>query len=121
MKYRINQLGYVIETLDNIEGVNRYILVCDSEDYSLCKEIFTPLCDKLYSNFVTYFTEDAVKDYLNSGRKSTTVFLSQVFGPSNFDIMQYRESFANQRVAIFGLTDVDTTDYHECAVGGGSR
>lgn len=121
LKCRVNQLGYVIETLDNIEGVNRYILICDSEDYSMCKEIFTPLCDTLYSNYVIYFTEDAIKDYLSSGKRATTVFLSPILGRDNFDVMQYKDAFNNQRVAIFGLVGVDTTDYYEGAIGGGSQ
>lgn len=119
IKCRYNQLGYVIEMLDNIEGVNRYIFLCDSEDYAECKDYLEPLCDFLYSNFVTHFAEGALQDYLAMGVKSTTLFLSQAANYQPFDLSPYRDQFTGQRVALFGDEDVDTTDYYECSVGGG--
>lgn len=119
IKCRYNQLGYVIEMIDNIEGVNRYVFLCDSEDYRACKEYLEPLCSTLYSNFVTHYTEGAVRDYLSMGVKSTTLFLSQDLCYSPFDISSYKDKFEGQRVALFGDSEVDTTEYYECATGGG--
>ena len=119
VKCRYNQLGYVIEMLDNIEGVNRYIFVCDSEDYGMCKEYLAPLCDLLYADYVTHYAEDSVQDYLRMGVTSTTLFLSTEVRKSEFDLYNYKDAFTGQRVALFGDDNVDTTDFYECAVGGG--
>ena len=121
IKCRYNQLGYVIEMLDNIEGANRHIFVCDSEDYCECKEYLAPLCNSLYTNYVTHYAEDAVQDYLALGVKSTTLFLSTEVRHVEFDLFKYKEDFAGQRVALFGDESVDTTDFYECAIGGGDN
>lgn len=115
---RFNQLGFAIEMMDNIEGVNSHVFVCDSEDFGAVQELLRPLCRTLYSDFVTHFTEDAVKAYLEMGVKATTVFLSTAVAYNEFTLPVYREAFAGTRVAAFPLTEVDTTDFYECATGG---
>lgn len=121
IKCRYNQLGYVLEMLDNIEGVNRYIFVCEAEHYNSLAEYLKPLCEPLYTNFVTHFAEDAVVDYINKGVKSTAVFLSPAVIVESFDVKKFKEEFEGQRVARFNIDadDVDITDFYECATGGG--
>lgn len=118
LKCRVNQLGYVVEMLDNIEGVNRYIVLCDSEDYMTCKEFLDPLCDTLYSDFVIHYDEASIQDYLQTGYNSTTVFLSSACVHEDFDVLKYKEDFHGQRVALFSTEHADTTDFYECAIGG---
>lgn len=119
LKCRYNQLGYVVEMLDNIEGVNTYIFVCDADAYPELKEYLDPLCSTLYADFVTHFTEDAVQDYLSMGVSSTAVFLSRAVMYRKFSLDNYKQDFEGQRVALFQLEDVDTTDFYECTIGGG--
>ena len=118
VKARYDQLGYVVETLDNVVGIHTYIFVCDSNDYELLTEYLSPLCSELYTNFVTHFSEDAVLDYLRSDKKSTTLFLSNAVVDRKFDVVKYKEEFKGTRVAPFRLENVDTTEFYECAVGG---
>lgn len=119
LKCRYNQLGYVVEMLDNIEGVNTYIFVCERQDYRTLREFLSPLCSNLYCNYVTHFCEEAVQDYLREDVTSTTLFLSQATIYRPFKIQKYRDDFKGTRVASFALDDIDTTDYYECATGGG--
>lgn len=116
---RYNQLGFVVEMLDNIEGVNAHIFVCERQQYGVLREFLTPLCSNLYCNYVTHFCEDAIKDYLTEDVQATTLFLSQATIYRPFKIQEYREAFKGTRVASFALDDIDTTDYYECATGGG--
>lgn len=115
---RFNQLGFVIEMLPNIMGVHRYIFVCDKEDYKELSEFLSPLNERFYTNFVTHFSEESVRNYLLSGIKSTTVFLSSAITQSEFDISMYREQFSGQRVALFDHQCSDSTEFYECAIGG---
>ena len=116
---KYTQLGFVAEMLDNLIGVNYYIFVCDPEDYSEVSAFLAPLCEQLYCSYVLHFTEDAVQDYLATGAAATTVFLSRAVLFKPFEVTKYRSEFEGTRVAEFFLNDVDTTDFYECATGGG--
>ena len=39
LKCRYNQLGYVVEMLDNVEGVNAYIFVCERHQYGISPRV----------------------------------------------------------------------------------
>lgn len=119
VKCRFNQLGFVVGILDHVVGVNVYVFVCDEEDYIDMSAFLAPLCSNLVCNFVTHFAERYVQRYLASGMKSTALFLSRNVVSETFDLLKYKEDFEGTRVASFGLKDVDTTDYYECATGGG--
>ena len=118
IKCRYNQLGYVVEMLDNIEGASQYIFVCDSEDFMICREYLVPLCEILHANYVTHYSEDAVQDYIASGFIATTLFLSEAVKREDFNIYNYKEDFGDQRVALFTLENLDAVDFYECAIGG---
>lgn len=119
LKCRYNQLGFVVEMLDNIEGVNAYIFLCGKEQYSLIRDYLTPLCANLYANYVTHFAEESLQDFIAADLKATTLFLSTALLYKPFDVLKYKDNFVGTRVASFGVNDVDTTDFYECATGGG--
>lgn len=121
LKCRLNQLGYLVEMLDNLEGINALLFVCDSEDYSAIADFVSPLCEHLYMDYVTHYSEDAVQEYLRMGIKSTVVFLSQACVNSSFELTKYRDDFRGQRVALFRTSNPDTTEFYECAIGGVSN
>lgn len=114
-----NQFGYVVQTLDNVEGIVSYIIVCDTDVYDEIQEMLQPLCRVLYSSYTTHFLEECVKEYLNKGYHSTTLFLSRAVMAEQFSIGAYKDQFTGTRVALLELEDSDTTDYYECATGGG--
>jgi len=118
LECRFNQFGFVVEMLDNVEGINSHIFVCDKEDFGVMQELLEPLCRVLYSEFITHYDEDSVKEYLEMGVHATTVFLSTAISFNEFSLPPYKEAFNGTRVAAFPLTDVDTTDFYECATGG---
>lgn len=117
VKAKFNQLGYIVEMLPNIVGVHRYVFVCDSEDYDDIREFLQPL-GKCYNNFVTHYAEEPVREYLDSGRQATTLFLSTAFAHVPFDLTAYKERFEGQRVALFDHECKDSTEHYECAIGG---
>ena len=121
LRCRPNQLGYLVSMLDNLDGVSVLIVVCNEREYTYVYDLILPLCSTLNRDFVIHHCEDAVLDYLDSGLRSTTVFLSSAAVEENFDIMKYKDSFDGQRVALFETVQPDTTEFYECAIGGVTR
>ena len=119
VKLRFGQLGYLVEVLDNVGGVDVYIFVCDKENYTTMQELLHPLCKPLYSNYVTHFTEACINKYLSSGIVSTALFLSEAIAYEVFDIKKYKQDFLGTRVARLELSNADTTSYYEFSIGGG--
>lgn len=117
IRTRFNQLGFVVENLSNIEGADVYIFLCTADDYPIIQNFLLPLCQKLYSDFVTHFTEEGLKHYLSRGIKSTTLYLSRKVASEQFDISKYKPDFTGTRVAEFQLDYVDSTEFYELAVG----
>ena len=118
IKCRYNQLGYLVEMLDNIEGATVYMFLCNKEDYKDLCSFLRPITQLLYCNFVTHFTESGLQDYLNAGYQSTTLFLSRAAAFEQFDVLKYKDNFTTTRVAAFSLDRVDTVDFYNCAIGG---
>ena len=118
IRCRYKQLGYLVEMLDNVDGITAYVFLCESRDYSQLCNFLQPLTQTLYCGFVTHFTESAVKDYLQSGFQSTTLFLSRNAVFESFDILKYKQDFEGTRVAAFTTDRVDTVDFYNCAIGG---
>lgn len=121
LRCRPNQLGYLVSMLDNLDGVSVLIVVCNEREYTYVYDLILPLCSTLNRDFVIHHCEYAVLDYLDSGLRSTTVFLSSAAVEENFDIMKYKDSFDGQRVALFETVQPDTTEFYECAIGGVTR
>ena len=118
IKCRYNQLGYLVEMLDNIDGVSVYMFLCDRSDYGDLCSFLRPVTQLLYCNFVTHFTEAGLQDYLASGYQSTTLFLSRASVFEQFDVLKYKDQFTQTRVAAFNTERVDTVDFYNCAIGG---
>lgn len=121
LKCRPNQLGYLVEMLDNLEGIHVLLFVTDEEEYVNTGDFIEPLCGSLYRDFVTHFSEAAVEEYLDRGYSSTTLFLSRAAVSEDFDLKKYKEAFGSQRVALLATSQADTTEFYECAVGGVKR
>lgn len=119
IRCRYNQLGFVVQMLDNVEGINAYIFVCDQSLFETLKQYLSPLCSRLYCDYVTHFTEDAVQDFLAKDFQVTTLFLSRAIIYNQFDLSKYKEEFRGVRVALYSAEGADTTDFYECATGGG--
>lgn len=114
-----NQLGFVIQMLDNVEGDMSYIFVCNVDVYKETRTLLAPLCRVLYASYTTHFLEECVQRYIATGLQSTSVFLSRAVMFEQFNIQRYKEDFEGTRVALLELDSVDTTDYYECVTGGG--
>lgn len=121
MKCRPNQLGYLVEMLDNLEGINVLLFVCDEEEYAYVGDFLEPLCQTIYRDFVTHYATSAVEEYIAHGWVSTTVFLSKAAVCEDFDVKAYSKYFRGQRVALMATNQADTTEFYECAVGGVKR
>ena len=119
IRCRYNQLGYLLELIDNIIGITRYIFVCDDENYFELSSCLVPLCSTLYTNFVTHYTERALKDYLGNGYTATTLYLSKSSVYRPFDITPYKDQFIGKRVAELPLENADVVRNYDIATGGG--
>lgn len=118
LRCRFNQLGYIVSMLDNIEGVERYVFLCNREHLCVMKSLLEPICSTLYTNFVSHYTEESVVKYLNMGAAVTTVFLSSVTKHEIFQLMHYKDNFSGTRVAEFPKDSAGVIDFYECAIGG---
>lgn len=119
---RLNQLGYIVEFLDNIQGIQSYIFIFDEYDYATGVHLVSQLGDVMHSVYVAHYNEDSVKRYLSKGVHSTALFL--LFGPlqESFNLKAYKKDLSGTVVAEFPTEDVDLAETfsYMCGSYGGS-
>lgn len=116
---RFNQLGYVIEYLENIKGVDDYVFYCDALQYSDVYEMVTQLCEITNGVFVTHYNEQSVQDFVQSGKRTTALFLCFGRLKEDFALSAFKKDLHNVIVATFPTEDVDYTEFFEYSIGGG--
>lgn len=115
---RFNQLGYVVEYLRNIKGVDKYIFYTAPEDYAAAVNLIRQLSEKTYAVYVAHHNEDSVKTFLEQKLPATALFL--LFGRlyENFKLTNYKKELAGITVAQFPDEEIDYTEFYELATGG---
>ena len=118
LNIRFNQLGYVVEYLRNIKGVEQYIFYCSAEDYQATVSLIRQLSEKTYAVYVAHHNEQSVKDFISSKLEATALFL--LFGRlyENFNLKAYKQDLSGMVVATFPDEEVDYTEFYELATGG---
>lgn len=118
MNIRFNQLGYVVEYLRNIKGVEQYIFYCAAEDYEATVNLIRQLSEKTYAVYVAHYNEQSVQDFINAKLEATALFL--LFGRlyENFNLKSYKKDLQGIVVATFPDEEVDYTEFYELATGG---
>lgn len=116
---RLNQLGYVVEYMENIKGVDSYIYYCSDENYSDVCSLIQQLSETMHAVYVTHYNREALELYLSAGYKATALFLR--FGPlsKSFDLDAYKADLKDTVVAEFPMEEVDYTEFYEFSTGGG--
>lgn len=115
---RFDQIGYVIQFLKNVRGVNNYIFNVAPDNYRETCNLISQLSEKAYANYVTHYNEKAVQKYLGAGYKSDAVFLAFDKLQEDFEIKSYKEQFKSTLVAVFPVDDVDIPEFFTFARGG---
>lgn len=115
---RIDQFGYIVEFLRNIQGVDLYVFYTDSEEVSMVSTLSKQLSESACTIYVTHHNERAVQDFLHLGLKCSAVFLNFDKLNEEFKLNSYKEDFAGTVVAVFPTEDVDYTEFYSLAVGG---
>lgn len=116
---RLNQLGYVVEYMENIKGVDSYIYYCSDENYSDVCSLIQQLSETMHAVYVTHYNREALELYLSAGYRATALFLR--FGPlsKSFDLDAYKAELKDTVVAEFPMEEVDYTEFYEFSTGGG--
>lgn len=115
---RIDQFGYIVEFLHNIQGVDLYVFYCDGEDVSMVSTLSKQLSESARTIYITHYNERAVRDFLDLGLKCSTVFLNFDKLKEEFKLSAYKEQFTGTTVAVFPTEDVDYTEFYNLVAGG---
>lgn len=113
-----NQLGYLIEFLHNIKGIEEYIYYCDEAEYMEVSSIIHQMNEDTSDIFVAHYSQDSIENFINSGKKATSLFLCSSRFREEFSLQIYREDLKDILVVEFPLEDVDCTEFYEYAIGG---
>ena len=117
---RFNQLGYIIQFLQNVHGVEQYIFNVCPVDYLLACQMIQQLSEQVYMVFVAHYNYKSVERYVRQGLKSTALFLSFEHFKTDFDLKRYKSELHGTIVAAFPTEDVDYVEFYNFATGGGS-
>lgn len=116
---RFNQLGYIVGFLGNINGVEQYIFNVSPEDYGVVSQLVSQLSEKMYNIFVAHYNRRSLLSYVNSGIKSTALFLSFEHFKEEFGLKAFKDDLKGTVVAEFPESDVDYIEFFDFATGGG--
>lgn len=112
------QLGYVVDYIHNIQGVNNYIFFTNEDIYSNINDLVIQLTEYEYSVFVAHYNDESIRRFIDSGKKATALFL--YFGKfyNEFDLKQYKDDLEGTIVAQFPVDDVDFIEFFDYSTGG---
>ncbi len=114
---RFNQLGYILELMSNIGGVETIIYYCAEEDYAQMVKFVRQLSEDAYAVFVAHYSAKSVQKYIDTGTKSTALFLTFKLFHDSFDLESYRDALAGTTVAQFPISDYDPVEFYDFATG----
>ena len=117
---RFDQLGYIIQFLRNVRGVEHYIFNVLPGDYVRGCNLISQLAERLYTVFVAHYSENSIEYYINSGMKSTALFLSFECFNKDFQLKKYKSELEGTIVAEFPVEDVDYVEFYTFSTGGGA-
>lgn len=114
---RFNQLGYVVQFLNNILGITEiYFNVAQSDYVQMCK-FAAQLSDEASFVYVAHFNEDSIKRFIQEGTPATSLFLNFELFHNNFDLESYREDLKRVVVAKLPGEDADVIEFRDLATG----
>lgn len=116
---RMDQLGYVIEFLHNIHGVELSIFYSGDTEFPILVELISQMSENVSSVFVSHHNQRAVQDYLAMGVHCTSLFLNFDRLNEDFKLSQYKEQLLGTVVAAYPTEDADVTEFYDFATGGG--
>lgn len=115
---RFNQLGYIIEYLNNVKGVDDYIIYCDDDNYKNVLTLIEQLCEVTHGIYVAHYNRDSIERFVERGLKATAMFLSFGRFKEDFVLTEFKEQLEGIIVAEFPTEDVDVTEFYDYAIGG---
>ena len=115
---RFDQFGYILQFLQNIKGIEQYIINVSSEDFIATCNLVAQLSKDVHSAFVAHYREDSVQEFIRCGFRSTVLFLSFEKLKEDFALQAYKEYFKDMLVAQFPTEDVDYVEVYNFAMGG---
>lgn len=116
---RFDQLGYIIELIRNIKGVEQYVFNVAPGNYKTMCQLIPQLYEVVHTIYIAHYNPVSVQEYVDSGLHSTAVFLSFEHFKKDFNLQAYKKDFKDTLVAIFPTEDVDYTEFYSYATGGG--
>lgn len=117
---RFTQVGYVIEFLQNVRGVDNYIINVAPGDFSKAVRLAQQMFEVVYTVYVAHYNLKSVRDYLAAGLKTTALFLSFEHFKKDFNLQAFKQDLKSTVVAAFPTEDVDYIEFFNFATGGGT-
>lgn len=117
MNVRFNQLGYVVQFLHNVLGIEEIYINTSAEDYLQMCKFARQMSDETSMVYVAHFNEKSVQRFIQQAIPATSLFLTFKLFHENFDLEAYRESLARVVVGKFPVDDVDVIEFRDLATG----
>lgn len=115
---RFNQLGYVVQYLRNVKGVEQYIFYCTDEQYQDVLELIQQLSEKTYAVYIAHYNQESVQRFIDRKLDATALFLCSDKLVDDFNIKDFKKGLKGKLVATFPTEDVDYVEFFEFATGG---
>ncbi len=121
LNVRFNQLGFVVEFLHNILGVEEIIFNVSEQDFQQMATFAGQLSGEVYDIYVAHYNESSVMRFLDLGIKCSALFLCfKSLSNPEFDVRQYRKQLKGMVVATFPEGDVDVVEFRDFCLGSSS-
>lgn len=117
LSVRFNQLGYVIQYMNNILGIEEVIFNVAEEDYvQMCKFV-RQLSDEVYCVYVAHFHKRSVDRFIAKAIPATALFLTFEIFQEDFGLKSRKKELKRCVVGKFPVEDVDTVEFRDLSTG----
>lgn len=114
---RFNQVGYVVQFLNNILGIEEIIFNVRQSDYRQMCKFARQMSEESTLIYVAHFNEKSVKEFISGAVPATSLFLTFEMFHENFDLEHYRKELERVVVAKFPTDDIDVIEFRDLATG----
>lgn len=114
-------LSYFITCMDNIKSIDYFVFLVQRQNFAASISVINQLCDKCYSIFVSHYREESMRNYLDMGVKTDTLFMSRDLIDQEFDASKYRKDVKGTICALFPSRydeNVDLAEFYQFCLGG---
>lgn len=114
---RFNQLGFIVQFLHNVLGIEEIIFNVTKEDYLQMCKFARQMSEDVSEVFISHFHEDAVTRFIADALPASSLFLTFEIFHEMFELEKYKSDLKGIVVAKFPVEDVDYIEFRDLATG----